>query len=1553
MKKWDPADDKYGEKNPAKPDMQHGEYFDLDDELKPTFAPNATLSALYAALCNADLGTSRCRFNSTITLSVELPCHGLECEIETVRVVEIRIQTAASAPEVSSDGFSAFYEYVRPPCVGLAFLEHGQGRFAEDIRKQGLVERLCLDPREIAGEAGCCSADRIKMSLSACDYFEELVSYERALALCEAAWPSPSPPPPSLPSPPAVPLSLLEYTWGLFPREYGNRSAISCPDGSRTATPEECWEAGRRAMEFGSEPHFDRPTNTAEDFEVEDRADMPPGCVVDARSARVRFNSRSRDGANFDIFKLVCNTTEGAAMYEGVGARLCPRKRERFRGTCEVSYKHGSPYNSYVWSEESCRPKAQIFYDGRVSLVTPTSKYDSGAPLVVARAANTIHSYTIHSYTIGVQELERTQVNSGSWFRVRWASGHAPVPVEGDDGSWSCPSSCEFVEYIAGKSCVCDLSVKTAAVFDQRHYGLNTSAVPAQADVEEALRIGAPSPDLFDDGTYALCTSSPCQAAGPSVKVYTRGGPEEPLLDETAIFEVVVNETARPGSGRVRRLANKASIVQIGENVYERISGIGGWGGECTCPDGQVYPVGDLGGCRQLACYGGQSGTCNKHQGPWSGRRVTCAYSFRNPPRMLTMTDPAQRDAIYETEALLEHILYHPNVAPFVSHRLIQRLVASNPSPRYTSAVAAAFRAGEYNGVIFSGRHGDLAATVAAILLDREARSLLLLSDPSHGHLREPLVKLLHLLRAMEFVNRDGREIELGGEAASLEFQIGQGVFKSPTVFNFFSPEYTPEGPLKDAGLVSPEAELAVLPYLVGYLNGVHSLALDGLTSCSGGFGVSCTTPTFPASWNDRNFGAFTFTPSNVSTEAVVEGLSLVLTGARLDEESRNIIAAEYSAALNASLCPNERQDLCGRLEPGQSLARGEYLTNAVGEVLCFTWDGVLRHIGADGGDVYSTAAATRGSGIDMRYKGGAVEIYGYDSRAGGTVLRWKWSSSIYEPGTYRAFHSFLLGPCLLLDAVALERHVVYGWTPFFGDDPTTTINCTAADACSTPAPAPENLPEYEAARARSDADYAIRLAQRLVASTAAFGITNIPGASTAVAAPPSTPTLPPTVRASRPYRALILFYMRGGCDSFNVLVPHSGCDDRNVAQQYLETRGVVALDPASLLQIDVPASNKQPCTKFGVHPELPTLQQTFADGEALWVANVGGMVEPMTKQEYLDKDRQIPAGIFAHDLMQGAAESLLPQHTTGETGILGRIIKALYDQAEAAGTAPVKVTPYSITSSRAMFRGSPVEPILLDSSKGMLTFGGSQTAADAYNIEEREATMRTLKRLAGMETESLYATNFNSAVRRALDDSEDIAAKLADTTLTQSWPRGSRLIEQLKQVSKVISAREALNAEVDLFYIAMGGFDHHSELLLAMQKAFREHVEPALSTFVAEMKAQGVWESVALQSMSEFGRTLDTNGAGTDHAWGGNHYLMGGSVNGGNIRGAFPELRVDGPQSLSSNAPMLPTSSWEAIWKNLAQWVGVEDSQLEAVMPNLRNFGNDNLIPYTDMFRS
>ena len=129
----------------------------------------------------------------------------------------------------------------------------------------------------------------------------------------------------------------------------------------------------------------------------------------------------------------------------------------------------------------------------------------------------------------------------------------------------------------------------------------------------------------------------------------------------------------------------------------------------------------------------------------------------------MTLVDPTERDATYETEALLDHLFTHMNVAPFIAHHLIQRLVTSNPSPRYVSTVSAAFRTGEHAGTNYTGQYGDLGAAVAAILIDREARSLVLDADPTHGQMREPLLKLYHFMRAMEYTPRDHREVSTGG----------------------------------------------------------------------------------------------------------------------------------------------------------------------------------------------------------------------------------------------------------------------------------------------------------------------------------------------------------------------------------------------------------------------------------------------------------------------------------------------------------------------------------------------------------------------------------------------------------------------------------------------------------------------------------------------------------------------------------------------------------------------------------------------------------------------
>ena len=133
------------------------------------------------------------------------------------------------------------------------------------------------------------------------------------------------------------------------------------------------------------------------------------------------------------------------------------------------------------------------------------------------------------------------------------------------------------------------------------------------------------------------------------------------------------------------------------------------------------------------------------------------AFSFRNPPKFHSFIRPSIRDAEHETDALIDHLFWHKNHGPFLTRRLIQRLTTSNPSPRYVEAVNLAFRTGSHAGRTFSGQYGGLGTAFAAIVLDREARSTTLDADPTHGMLREPLLKMIHVMRSLEWGTGKGR----------------------------------------------------------------------------------------------------------------------------------------------------------------------------------------------------------------------------------------------------------------------------------------------------------------------------------------------------------------------------------------------------------------------------------------------------------------------------------------------------------------------------------------------------------------------------------------------------------------------------------------------------------------------------------------------------------------------------------------------------------------------------------------------------------------------------
>lgn len=685
----------------------------------PMFELDPDASSLYSTLCSPQ-SDGKCQFRSIVTLSANLPCNGLECNVvdgSTIRIVKI-----------VTNGAAYYYEYQPVPCVSLTFFVGAEGgRFIENVNQfashgsdDQLIERVCADPKAPIAAPGCCSPEGSSCFEYSCNYVDERTPFEDALQRCsdrmaplweeELLFPaSPTP---------------FSAAWMLFPHIHRTMVA-GCPAESRGVPSEdECLYAAAAAMQAAGEPHFLQPEMNDKgprSLQTGSWSNRPPGCIVDTHKRKVHFNNDPVGGES-DDFKLVCDLPAGSGYdsdWSDASPLLCSRKRRHCwydgvnNNNCATGFGYGDHYstNLYWWQAQTCKLQAQVNVDGRVSIIHPGSKSPQG---------------------------RRFEINSENWFLVRWLDG--VFPAASTDCGGATDLTCTVVQGGSGSTCLCDIDMSTTVAF-----ALDiTATIPSQADVEEVLRIGAPPPGHFDDGVYSLCETAACVAsADVGVKVYTTGSAAAPVFDGQAIFEIVVNKTT--SARRTKYFMNKQSVVTIA---------------------------------------GSSSGSRN---GNGNNANAEPTFSFRNPPQINKNVDPTAQDALYETDMLLENLFYDSNVAPFVATRLIQRLVSSNPSPRYVATVAAAFRSGAYNGQEYTGKYGDMGAATAATLLDREARSLVLAADPTHGQVREPMLKLLHVMRAMEFRPRDDRNIEFDQELVG---KIGQGVYRSPTVFSFFLPEY-------------------------------------------------------------------------------------------------------------------------------------------------------------------------------------------------------------------------------------------------------------------------------------------------------------------------------------------------------------------------------------------------------------------------------------------------------------------------------------------------------------------------------------------------------------------------------------------------------------------------------------------------------------------------------------------------------------------------------------------------------------------------------------------
>jgi len=281
-------------------------------------------------------------------------------------------------------------------------------------------------------------------------------------------------------------------------------------------------------------------------------------------------------------------------------------------------------------------------------------------------------------------------------------------------------------------------------------------------------------------------------------------------------------------------------------------------------------------------------------------------------------------------------------------------------------------------------------------------------------------------------------------------------------------------------------------------------------------------------------------------------------------------------------------------------------------------------------------------------------------------------------------------------------------------------------------------------------------------------------------------------------------------------------------------------------------------------------------------------------------------------------------------TGVMGRIVDVLGRGGN--GVAPYRTGSYSLEGMVKMMEGERV-PNVMDKS-GVVSF--------EHQAELQEA-IGNITLGGAMSYKSIIGETWAQQLSDALSSSQTLGTATSGVSLSATFPTDT-LGQQLEQVARVMAARTNLEEERQVFYVHQGGFDTHSSLKDQVDSNFQK-INAALEAFETEMRAQGLWDDVVLVSSSDFGRTYASNGAGTDHAWGGNYFMLGGAVNGSQLFGEFPSSFVEtGDVVISRNGRIIPTTPWESVWYGLAEWFGVNLTDMGDVLPNAANFPNETL---------
>ncbi|MDF1696426.1 MAG: DUF1501 domain-containing protein [Saprospiraceae bacterium] len=425
----------------------------------------------------------------------------------------------------------------------------------------------------------------------------------------------------------------------------------------------------------------------------------------------------------------------------------------------------------------------------------------------------------------------------------------------------------------------------------------------------------------------------------------------------------------------------------------------------------------------------------------------------------------------------------------------------------------------------------------------------------------------------------------------------------------------------------------------------------------------------------------------------------------------------------------------------------------------------------------------------------------------------------------------------------------------------------------------------------------------------------------------------PHIISNTNDYKAMVCILLAGGADTYNVLVPTESSE----YDDYVATRGSLALDknatnPAQLIDLDYDDNGRT----FAVHAGMTKVRDMFDNNNLSFISNIGTLIEPIAnKADYQSGTKKIPLGLYSHSDQIMQWQTSVPQSRSA-VGVGGRMADILQDMntipqvsmnISLAGKNRFQTgkeyNEYSIsnntTSANIGYDGLPSwwsnSGFLNDIKNGVINNAVEQ---EYNNIFERTMSSLTEQTAGSIEV-----------FQKAFGNIVPLATEFSDTNLSKD----------LKKIAETISVKSYLGANRQIFFVTIGGWDHHDNVILN-QNAMLPVVSNALSEFNDALTEIGMQNDVVTFTISDFARTLTTNGNGSDHAWGGNQMIMGGPVNGGQIFGNYPSLALDGNDlNLSGRGRILPTTSVDEFYAELALWFGVSPNDLDYILPNLCNF--------------